>query len=185
MIRYCLPLLLLLPLAACITDDEPENPQLTVPATYSFERDGQSTVSYPGQTTRLRMATELIGAMKDFDETTTDRLLVMYRNEAPGRGDVDPFAAAELNQAEQSVRSKVAASADYFSENTAEGTQIKDQFEDWLARQVTEVFPNEEVLAKPGVAGQIADGNSVRYVSAQGLALHPATRHQRALLRSG
>ena len=169
MIRYCLPLLLLLPLAACITDDEPDTPQLTVPATYSFERDGQSTVSYSGQTTRLRMATELVGAMKDFDETTTDRLLAMYRNEAPGGGDVDPFAAAELNQAGESVRSKVAASADYFSANTAEGTQIKDQFEDWMARQVTEVFPNEEVLAEPGVAGQIADGNSVRYVSAQGL----------------
>ena len=169
MIRYCLPLLLLLPLAACVTDDEPDTPQLTVPATYSFERNGQSTVSYSGQTTRLRMATELVGAMKDFDETTTDRLLAMYRNEAPGGGDVDPFAAAELNQAEQSVRSKVATSADYFSENTAEGTQIKDQFEDWMTRQVTEVFPNEEVLAEPGVAGQIADGNSVRYVNAQGL----------------
>ena len=169
MIRHCLPLILLLPLAACVTDDEPETPQLTVPATYIFARDGQSTVSYPGQTTRLRMATELVGAMSDFDETTTDRLLAMYRNEAPGGGDVSPFSAADLNQAEQSVRSKVAASADYFSTNTAEGTAIKNQFEDWMTRQVTEVFPNDEVLAEPGVAGQIADGTSVRYVSAQGL----------------
>ena len=169
MIRYCLPLILLLPLAACITDDGPETPQLTIPDTYSFERDGQSTVSFLGQTTRLRMATELVGAMKDFDETTTDRLLAMYRNEAPGGGNVDLFSSEDLNQAKQSVRSKVAASADYFSANTAEGTAIKNQFEDWLTRQVTEVFPNEEVLAEPGVAGQIADGNTVRYVNAQGL----------------
>ena len=169
MIRHCLLLVLLSPLAACITDDEPENPQLTVPATYSFARDGKSTVSFSGQTTRLRMATELVGAMSDFDETTIDRLLAMYRNEAPGGGDVNPFAAADLNQAEQSVRSKVAASADYFSANTAEGTAIKNQFEDWMTRQVNEVFPYEEVRAEPGVAGQIADGTSVRYVSAQGL----------------
>ena len=168
MTRYSLPLIFCL-LTACITDDEPDTPQLTVPDTYSFERDGQSTVSFSGQTTRLRMATELVGAMKDFDETTTDRLLSMYRNEAPGGGDVNPFASAELNQAEQSVRSKVAASADYFSANTAEGRAIKNQFEDWMTRQVNEVFPNEEVLAEPGVAGQIADGNSVRYVNAQGL----------------
>ncbi len=169
MTRYCLPLILLMPLTACITDDAPEAPQLTVPATYSFERNGQSTVSFSGQTTRLRMATELVGAMNDFDGTTTDRLLDMYRNEAPGGGDVNPFSAADLNQAEQSVRSKVAASQDYFSTNTAEGTAIKNEFADWMARQVSEVFPNEEVLAAPGIAGQIADGSSVRYVNSQGL----------------
>lgn len=169
MTRYCLPIILLLPLAACITDDDPETPQLTVPTTYTFARDGQSTVSFSGQTTRLRMATELTSAMMDFEETTTDQLLAMYRNEAPGGGDVNPFFDMGLNQAEQSVRSKVAASQDYFSANTAEGTAIKNQFEDWLTQQVNEVFPNEEVLAEPGVAGQLADGESVRYVNEEGL----------------
>ncbi len=169
MTRYCLPFVLLLPLAACITDDGPETPQLTVPDTYIFVRDGQSTVSFAGQTTRLRMATELTSAMTDFDGTTTELLLGRYRNEAPDGGNIGPFTAAELNQAEQSVRSKVAASQDYFSANTAEGTAIKSQFEDWLTRQVNEVFPNEASLAEPGVAGQIADGDAVRYVSAEGL----------------
>ena len=169
MTRYCLPLMLFLLLTACITDDDVETPQLTVPDTYTFTRDGQSTVSFTGQTTRLRMATELTSAMKDFDGTTADQLLAMYRNEAPGGGEANPFSAADLNQAEQSVRGKVAASQDYFSANTAEGAEIKNQFEDWMTRQVSEVFPNNEVLAEPGVAGQIADGNSVRYVNARGL----------------
>ncbi len=159
----------LLLFTACVTDDEPDGPELTVPDTYSFERDGQSTVSFTGQTTRLRMATELMSAMMDFDATTTDLLLARYRNEAPDGSDIDPFSAADLNQAEQSVRSKVAASQDYFSANTAEAAEIKLQFEDWMTRQVNEVFPNEEVIAAPGVAGQIADGSSVRYVNAQGL----------------
>ena len=169
MIRRCFPLLLFLPLTACITDDDAEAPQIAVPVTYSFERDGQSTVSFEGQTIRLRMASALVEAMKDFDNTTTELLLARYRNEGPGGGDVDPFSAADLNQASQSVRSKVAASQDYFSANASEGTQIKNQFADWMTRQVTEVFPNEEVRAEPGVAGQLADGNSVRYVNAQGL----------------
>ena len=37
-----------------------------------------------------------------------------------------------------------------------------------------EVFPNEQELAMPGVAGQIADGSSVRYVNAQGLEYNQA-----------
>ncbi len=168
MTRYWLPFILLLPFTACI-DDDPENPQLTVPADYAFTRNGQSTVSFAGQTTRLRMATELTSAMLDFDATTTDLLLARYRNEAPGGGDVNPFSAADLNAAEQSVRSKVAASQDYFSANSAEGTVIKNEFEDWMTRQVNEVFPNEEMLAEPGVSGQIADGDAVRYVNDQGL----------------
>lgn len=115
------------------------------------------------------MATELTSAMKNFDGTTTDLLIARYRNEAPDGSNVDPFEASDLNEAEQSVRSKVAASQDYFSANTAEAIDIKLQFEDWMTRQVNEVFPNAEVLAAPGVAGQIADGDAARYVNAQGL----------------
>jgi hypothetical protein len=40
-----------------------------VPETYLFTRDGDTTVSYSGQTTRLKMAKEMVNALKD--ETTT------------------------------------------------------------------------------------------------------------------
>ena len=40
-----------------------------VPEKYLFTRDGDTTVSYSGQTTRLLMAKEIVNALKD--ETTT------------------------------------------------------------------------------------------------------------------
>ena len=154
---------------SCSDDEEgPVTEPYPIPDTYTFTRDGQSTVSFSGQTQRIGMATELVDAMKDFDGTTETRLIEMYRNESEG-GNADPFSEAALNESSKSVREKVAASADYFSANVTEGTAIKNQFEDWLSRQVTEVFANEEVAAAPGTAGQLADGTSVRYVNAQGL----------------
>lgn len=166
----CLLFVSALVYVSCSDDEEgPVTPTIDTPETYTFTRDGQSTVSFSGQTQRIGMATELVDAMKAIDEATEMSLLEMYRNEAEGGGDVDPFAEASLNDTEKSIREKVAASQDYFSANATEGIAIKNQFEDWLSRQVTEVFTNEEVAASPGVAGQVADGSSVRYVNAQGL----------------
>lgn len=156
-------------IASCSEDDEPTVQSFETPASYDFSRDGQSTVAFGGQTTRIQMATELVDAMKNFDAATETSLFEMYRNEAEGGGDVSPFTEAALNASDKSIRSKVASSRDYFSDNATEGTVVKNQFEEWLTRQVTEVFRNEEVAASAGVAGQLADGNSVRYVSRQGL----------------
>ena len=44
---------------ACDDTNEPASITVTPPLTYAFERDGQSTVSYSGQSTRLEMAGEL------------------------------------------------------------------------------------------------------------------------------
>ncbi|WKN31505.1 DUF4856 domain-containing protein [Porifericola rhodea] len=155
-------------LVSC-AEDEDNSPSVNAPASYTFERNGQSTVSFSGQTTRIKMATELVNALGNFDAATKSTLLEMYRNETPEGGDANPYQEAALNDSDKSVRSKVAASRDLFFTNTTEGTDIKNQFELWIESQVDEVFPNEEVLAKPGTAGQIADGSSTRYVSAKGL----------------
>lgn len=152
---------------SCVNDSNDE-PTIDEPATYEFTRNGKSTVSFTGQTSRIQMATELFGAMSDFDNTT-EQLLQMYRNQTEGGGDADPFTNEELNNETKNVKSKVAASTDYFSANTTVSAEIKNQFEEWLSAQVNEVYPNENTLAEPGVAGQIADGSSTRYVSAQGL----------------
>ncbi|MBO6622828.1 MAG: DUF4856 domain-containing protein [Balneola sp.] len=149
-------------------DTNNTNDEIATPESYEFTRDGQSTVSFSGQTTRIKMATELSVAMTDFDNSTEELLLEMYRNQTANGGDANPYSDPDLNAATKSVKSKVAASTDFYSSNTATSVELKNQFETWISAQVNEVFPNQNVEAQPGIAGQIADGTSTRYVSAKG-----------------
>lgn len=155
-------------LISCVNDSN-DDPVIDEPALYEFTRNGSSTVSFPGQTTRIQMGEELISSMMDFEGATEPLLLEMYRNQEPGGGDVDPFTSQQLNQATKSIKEKVAASEDYFAANATVSVQIKNEFETWMSKQVTEVFPNRNTLAAAGQPGQIADGSSVRYVNSQGL----------------
>ncbi len=161
------PFLLLFILTSIVACSDDEN-TIVVPQTYSFERDGNSTVAFPGQTARMLMAEELISEML-VPSQNTDNLLAMYRNQGPNGEDVAPFTNDDLNSETKSIKSKVAASRDYFSSNTVESTRIKNDFESWIQAQVEEVYPAWNQLAQPGVPGQIADGSSTRYVNAQGL----------------
>ncbi len=147
--------------------------EVEVPTNYTFTRNAESTVSFSGQTTRILMATELINAMNDFD-LNEETLLEMYRNEKADGSDANPFAEANLNESSKSIRSKVAASQDFFLTNTAEAIKIKAEFESWITAQISEIVPNQLVAAEPGVAGQIADGTSVRYVNGKGLEYNQA-----------
>ena len=149
----------------------PDEPTITIenPVSYEFLRAGSSTVSFDGQSTRIGMATELIDAMKD-NGTSEATLLEMYANEAMS----GPFNDETLNESTKSIKSKVAASYDLFSNNTVESAEIKATIASWISAQVTEVFPSYNQLASVGVAGQIADGSSVRYVSAKGLEYNQA-----------
>ena len=146
---------------------------INAPSSYTFERDGFSTVAFAGQTTRIQMATELTNAMIDFNSSEAE-LLEMYRNQTTDGGDASPFNNADLNASTKSIKSKVAASADYFSANTVEGQEIKTNFEQWIGAQVNDVFPNQNELAGAGIPGQIADGTSVRYVDGKGLEYNQA-----------
>ena len=162
-------------LFSCSSDDDngdvfPENPDLVVPETYSFTRGGESTVSFSGQTTRILMAEEIASAFLDFDATTEESLQAMFAHIEGA----DDFSDPDLNASDKSVRSKTAASRDYFSSNTAEGNAIKATFDGYIASQISEVFPNQNVAAEPGVAGQIADGSSTRYVTGKGLEMNQA-----------
>ncbi|MEO0734311.1 MAG: DUF4856 domain-containing protein, partial [Bacteroidota bacterium] len=155
-------------LTAC-QDDDDMRPALEVPDTYAFVRDGQTTVSFSGQTARIGMATELIGAMKD-PSVTEEALDNMFTNP----DGVDPFNDSELNASTKSVRSKVAASQDLYSGNATGAATIKADFDAWIAAQVDEVFPRWNDLAAPGEAGQIADDGSTRYVNGWGLEYNQA-----------
>jgi hypothetical protein len=167
--KLFLPVLLLAVTISCdVSDSDPET-TLETPATYEFTRNGESTVSFTGQTARIKMAMELNDAMMDFDNSTEELMLQMYRNQTADGGNANPFSLQVLNEETKSVKEKVAASEDFFSSNTAVSAQIKSDFEQWISGQVNEVFPNENVLAEPGVPGQLADGTTARYVNAKGL----------------
>ncbi|MGY5851335.1 DUF4856 domain-containing protein [Salegentibacter sp. F14] len=152
-------------LTSCTSDDPvvPEENQLEVPANYSFEREAASTVSFPGQTLRLSMFKELFTSFQDFDNATQASMSNMFSNEN------EPFLADELNESSKSIKSKVAASKLYFSANTLESNEIKADFESFIDIQASEVFPNENELAAPGKAGQIAAGSKVRYIDGKAL----------------
>ncbi|MEP2238389.1 MAG: DUF4856 domain-containing protein, partial [Maribacter sp.] len=83
-------------------------------------------------------------------------------------GEVD-FEETALNESDKSLRSKVAASADYFSTNATDQAIIRADLEGFISAQVADVYPNWEVAAAAGQAGQLADGESTRYVNANGL----------------
>lgn len=155
---------------SCSVDEEAgiENPSLNVPETYTFERNGSSTVDYNGQTTRLVMVKELLSSFNDFDNATEQSLSNMFSNTN------NPFSSEALNQSSKSIKSKVAASELYFAGNSVASSAIKNKFESFITAQVNEVFPNENEVASAGVAGQIADGSSVRYVNSKGLELNQA-----------
>lgn len=156
--------------ASCSKEEMPGSSDSGVeaPATYAFERNGQSTVSYEGQTMRLAMGKELNAALLDFTKTKAE-LLAMYANQDSLGNDVDPFSNPDLNNSDKSLRSKSAASYDYFSMNVTEGAAIRAQIDAWIEAQVDEIFPFVNQAASPGVPGQVADGATPRYVNAKGL----------------
>jgi len=148
---------------SCSTDDNDSN-LISVPATYSFERNGMTTVDFSGQTTRIKMADELAGVLKDPTKTEED-LDGMYTNTG------NKFSEVSLNSSTLNIKSKTAASIDYFSANSTDAAAIKADFENWIAAQVNEVYPNWNTDAAVGVAGKIqeAGGGAERWVNAKGL----------------
>ncbi|WGF92672.1 DUF4856 domain-containing protein [Aequorivita marisscotiae] len=158
--------------ASCSSDDDQPIVQNTVeaPATYTFMRGAESTVSFNGQTTRILMAGETSSAFTDFDNSTEASVLAMFNHQA-GNND---FSDADLNASDKNLRSKTAASYDYFFTNTSESAAIKATFDSYISAQFNEVFPNRMTVASPGVAGQIADGTKTRYVNGKGLEYNQA-----------
>ena len=171
-----LPIFIASLFVSCSSDDDnqgiivdPLEP-VVAPADYTFTRNNESTVKFGGQTTRIFMAEEIISALKGIDTETQSSIQSMF-DHLEG---ADDFSTPELNASGKSVRSKTAASTDYFSANASEASEIKAMFDNYITNQTSEVFPNSEVIAAPGVAGQIADGSSTRYVSANGLEYNQA-----------
>ena len=123
---------------------------IPVPSTYTFDRMGQSTVSFSGQTARLQMAIELYGAFSTGSEA---ELLAMYND---GVGFSDP----SLDASGKKLGNKTAAY--HYS------SLVKPMFDAMLSKQANVVMPavNAGTIAAPGVAGEYtgAGGRSVKVV---------------------
>ncbi|KAB1067084.1 DUF4856 domain-containing protein [Tamlana haliotis] len=157
---------------SCSSDDDGGSNEKNVeaPATYVFTRDGNSTVSFSGQTTRIQMADEIVSALKD-NGSTEAQIDDMFAHVENG----DDFLESGLNSSNKNVRSKVAASTDYYSANSTDSNAIKGDFDAWIAAQVDEVFPSWGDIASEGAAGAIQQASgTVRYVNAKGLEYNQA-----------
>jgi hypothetical protein len=168
--KVILSLAMVTVLLSCDNNDNEnviETPVTTAPSTYSFVRNGTSSVSFSGQTTRIRMGDELAAALKN---SSTETVASLNGKFAHNEGESN-FSEAALNVSSKSVRSKVAASIDFFSANSTDASAIKEDFDSWIVGQVENVFPYWDQDASEGIAGKLqeAGGGPLRWVNAKGL----------------
>lgn len=166
--------------ASCSSDDGAGIPPIiidepsiiipyTVPDTYTFERTGETTVDFSGQSSRLLMLQEMGNYIKDQGTNAAvvdvSKLSSMYANTG------NQFASADLNASGKQLRDKTAASRDYFV-NLGGGGTIAEQ------GTVRTVFENQFTSANAasqgspaaaGTAGVYQDGTSKRLLAANGL----------------
>ena len=156
---------------SCASDDDSEfeavGATYDIPDTYEFyDASGVSTVSYSGQTARLEMGEEILDLFKTFG-TTEETLDEMF---ADGTG----FTDTSLDESGKIIRSKVAASDDYFSGNTAGSAVVRSTFDGYISNQVTDFLgayasAEQVVQASTGNAGYVTEsGGTVRYINAKG-----------------
>ena len=74
-------------------------PDIAPPTTYAFSRNGSSTVSFGGQTTRIQMATQLVEAFK-VNTSTAQKLQDMF-NHQKDANDFTGTNAAALNASDK------------------------------------------------------------------------------------
>lgn len=132
-------------LVSCGDDENHDHEHnLKVPETYFFERNGMSSVSYTGQTTRLNQSDELYSALNDNSFTLSD-LNKMFQGE---NGSSAGFSDEKLNGISKIIGSKTSASS-------LRGNALtKAQFVQLLTDYTEKIIPNWAADASIGNAGQ-------------------------------
>ena len=102
---------------------------------YFFYADGYSTVSYSGQTARLNMVAEMMGALAN--SSTTESMLVGMFDHQAGNAD---FADADLNASSKQIKSKTAAGLEN-SLSSAQADAVVARFGVWFADYAENVAP--------------------------------------------
>lgn len=150
-------------------DDSTTEQQLVIPTTYSFEREGNSTIDFSGQTSRLLMLQEIGNYIKDAGTNSTTASASVLKDMFANAN--SQFSDIALNTSGKQLKDKTAASRDYFVNlggggSTSESISVKGFFESQ--------FDDAEGAsnggnASEGVSGRYLDGTSTRLFAADGL----------------
>ncbi len=124
-------------------------------AAYDFQRDGESSVSFGGQTARLKMADEIYDDMNSPD--STKEMLMQKFNEGTG------FTDASLDESGKNVGGKTASGCLY-GENEEAIERLQAMIEDYAGN----VVPNWEATAADGTPGVLSDDKRTINVNAKG-----------------
>jgi len=166
-----LPVMALFVVSCSDNDDTVQDPvfNYTVPATYTFERTGATTIDYSGQTSRILMLDAMGAEIKNqaaanaiVDDTKLSDMFANVNN---------PFTSAELNTSGKKLSDKTAASKDFLVNfggggTTLEQTNVSAFFETQFDNANT---ASGGALASAGNAGAYMDGTSNRLFAANGL----------------
>ena len=155
---------------SCTNDnDDTKTANYEIPTTYTFERSGATTVDFSGQTSRLQMLDEM-GALYSTAATNgvileETQLLNMFSNSN------NPFSSNVLNSSGKDLKSKTAASSDYFTlflggGSTTEKIAVQSFFE---SQFTAGNLASQGASASAGVAGSYLDGTRLRLFAANGL----------------
>lgn len=150
-------------------DDKSTGQQLVVPSTYTFEREGNTTVDYNGQTSRLLMLQEIGNYIKNAGANSTTASSVVLKDMYANTN--NQFSDTDLNSSGKQLKDKTAASKDYFVNlggggSTSESISVKAFFETQCDDAETASTGSD---ASEGIAGKYLDGTSVRLFAANGL----------------
>ncbi|MCO6163772.1 DUF4856 domain-containing protein [Flavobacterium sp. NRK F7] len=157
-------------LLSCSSDDNGSTTDsVTVPETYEFNRNNQTTVDFSGQSNRILMLTEMGNYIKNQgvagNQVDVTVLSNMYANEN------NPFSTTEMNTSGKELKDKTAASKDYFvyfggGGSTLEQAEVRTFFESQFTDANAASQGNN---ASENVAGKYQDGTSIRLFAANGL----------------
>ncbi|MBF03992.1 MAG: DUF4856 domain-containing protein [Flavobacterium sp.] len=157
-------------LLSCSSDDNGSTTDsVTVPETYEFNRNNQTTVDFSGQSNRILMLTEMGNYIKNQgvagNQVDVTVLSNMYANEN------NPFSTTEMNTSGKELKDKTAASKDYFvyfggGGSTLEQAEVRTFFESQFTDANAASQGNN---ASANVAGKYQDGTSIRLFAANGL----------------
>ena len=151
-------------LVSCSGDSDPTDPipaDVNPPTEYSWLDDnGEETVSFGGQTTRLHQAAIICSKMGS-SEATFSEIDEMFNL---GEG----FDNTDLNYSNSGK--KVSNKTGAYSANS---TEILALFNSWIVEFTSEVVPAmvAGTEATPGVAGVLPDGSSIRELNTKGMEL--------------
>jgi Domain of unknown function (DUF4856) len=163
---------LLLALSSCSKDEETVvvEPKFNyaIPETYTFERNGATTVDFSGQSTRILMLDEMSNYVKN--QATSASIVDNTKLQSMFTNTNSAFTNLALNTSGKQLKDKVAASKDYFGMSTsasvAEQIAIRNSFESNFVALNTASQGN---VAVAGTDGKYGTGASARYFSANGL----------------